>query len=103
MTITHAQFEELKRLAEAAGPPTQGLQIQLDARKLRARGQYLMALEKHGAELIDLAYRGAAARMILTEIAALVPVDQLIEANQTGATLVAWLRANLKTETKTPN
>lgn len=102
MTITHAQFEELKRLAAAAGPPQPPTRIhQIDARQLRARGLYLQALEQHGAELIDLAYRGAAARVILTEIAALVPLDQLIEANQTGATLVAWLRANLKTETKT--
>lgn len=95
MTITHAQFEELKRLAAAAGPPPQGLQIHLDSRKLRARGQYLMALEQHGAELIDLAYRGAAARMILAKLSALVPAEERLAANETGATLTEWYTKTL--------
>lgn len=84
--ITQQEWRELIALEEAR---------RKNPNHLVTRGRFLQAMETHGEELIPLAYRGAAGSRIITELAALVPVDQMIEATQTGATLVAWYRKML--------
>lgn len=107
MTMTSKDFEELYKLLAKAGGGVGGGRTTIltgkSAQQIMERGRYLQALERHGPELIDLAYKGSAARMIVGEIMALIPADQVAVAGQNGATLVEWLRANIKTETKNPN
>lgn len=85
--ITQQEWQELIALEEAR---------RKNPNHLVTRGRFLQAMEKHGEELIPLAYRGATGSRIITELAALVPIDQMIEATQTGATLVAWYRAMIQ-------
>lgn len=81
--ITQQEWRELIALEEAR---------RKNPNHLVTRGRFLQAMEKHGEELVRLAYIGATREIIITELAALVPIDQTIEATKTGATLVAWFR-----------
>lgn len=88
--LTSRDFEHLRRLHLAAA--------RIDPKdaqllgSLKAKGEWLAALEAYGPRLIDEAYKGAASALIVSHIAALVPLDKAVEVNQTGATLVAWLK-----------
>ena len=95
MTMTSKDFAELRQLLARAGNARTTILTGMSGQQTMDRGRYLQALERHGPELIDLAYKGSAARMIVGEIMTLIPADQVAVAGQNGATLVEWYRKAL--------
>lgn len=95
MTMTSKDFAELRQLLARAGNARTTILTGMSGQQTMDRGPYLQALERHGPELVDLAYKGATGDLIVTALAALIPIEEMVEATQTGATLVEWYRKAL--------